>query len=249
MTFYLIGLGLHDRNDISVKGLEAVKRSSEVYLENYTSKLACPVDELEEMYGKKVVLADREMVEQRFEKEVLPKAKDEDIALLIIGDVFSATTHSSLMLSAKDLGVEVVVINNASVLTAVGITGLSLYNFGKTTSVPFNNKDVEAPYDVLKSNGDLHTLVLLDLDPSEGKFMMATAAIGFLLGIEERRKEGVFTKDTKCVVCSDLGSRDPEVVYGTAGELVSHHFRRLPQCLIVPGKLHFMEEELLGKHS
>ncbi len=248
MALYIIGLGLHDKKDISVKGLEAVKKCSEVYLENYTSKLSCSKEELEEFYGKKVILADRDLVEKRFEKDILPKAKSKDIALLIIGDVFSATTHSALMLETKNKKIEVHIINNASVLTAVGITGLSLYNFGKTTSIPFDNKNIEAPYDVIKENGDMHTLVLLDLDPSKNKFMMSTAAIGYLLGIEERRKGKVFTKKTKCVVCSDLGSEDPEIVYGSAGELVSYQFRRLPQCLIVPGKLHFMEEELLSNY-
>lgn len=238
---------MHDKKDITVKGLEAVRKCSEVYLENYTSKLSCSKGELEEFYEKKIILADRDLVEKRFERDVLPKAKNADIALLVIGDVFSATTHSALMLEAKNKGIKVHVINNASVLTAVGITGLSLYNFGKTTSIPFDNKDVEAPYDVIRENGDLHTLVLLDLSPSEGKFMMASAAIGYLLGVEEKRKEKVFTKKTKCVVCSDLGSDDPEIVYGAAGDLVSYQFKRLPQCLIVPGKLHFMEEDFL-KH-
>ena len=36
---YLIGLGLGDAADITVKGLEAVKRCSRVYLEAYTSVL------------------------------------------------------------------------------------------------------------------------------------------------------------------------------------------------------------------
>ncbi len=249
MALYIIGIGLHDKRDITVKGLEAVKRCSEVYLESYTSKLACPVEELEEFYGKKVVLADREFVERRFEKEALPRADGKDIALLIIGDVFSATTHVSILLEAKKIGVRAVVINNASVLTAVGITGLSLYSFGKVTSIPFDNKDVEAPYDVIKSNGGLHTLVLLDLDPSKGKFMLASDAIRFLLGVEAKRKGKVFTKSSKCVICCDLGSLDPEIAYGSAQELLKGKFSRLPQCLVVPGKMHFMEEDCLKTFS
>lgn len=37
--FYLIGLGLGDATDITVKGLRAVKNCSRVYLEAYTSVL------------------------------------------------------------------------------------------------------------------------------------------------------------------------------------------------------------------
>jgi diphthamide biosynthesis methyltransferase len=36
---YLIGLGLSDETDITVKGLEIVKKCSRVYLEAYTSIL------------------------------------------------------------------------------------------------------------------------------------------------------------------------------------------------------------------
>lgn len=36
---YLVGLGLSDETDITVKGLEVVKTASRVYLEAYTSIL------------------------------------------------------------------------------------------------------------------------------------------------------------------------------------------------------------------
>ena len=36
---YLVGLGLADETDITVKGLEIVKQSDRVYLEAYTSIL------------------------------------------------------------------------------------------------------------------------------------------------------------------------------------------------------------------
>jgi hypothetical protein len=43
---YLIGLGLADEKDITVKGLEVVKRANRVYLEAYTSILHCGKDNL-----------------------------------------------------------------------------------------------------------------------------------------------------------------------------------------------------------
>lgn len=39
MVLYLIGLGLHDEKDVTVRGLEAIKGSERVYLEAYTSIL------------------------------------------------------------------------------------------------------------------------------------------------------------------------------------------------------------------
>lgn len=39
MTFFIIGLGLADEQDITVKGLNAVKSCQKIYLESYTSIL------------------------------------------------------------------------------------------------------------------------------------------------------------------------------------------------------------------
>lgn len=43
---YVIGLGLADEKDISVKGLEIVKKASRVYLEAYTAILLVDKDQL-----------------------------------------------------------------------------------------------------------------------------------------------------------------------------------------------------------
>ena len=84
---YLIGLGLADELDITVRGLNAIKKCSRVYLESYTSILHIPRDRLESFYGKEVIVADREMVESRAD-EILHNAQNEDIAFLVVGDPF-----------------------------------------------------------------------------------------------------------------------------------------------------------------
>ncbi len=43
---YLIGLGLHDPSDVTVKGLQIIKTASRVFLEAYTSILGVGKDEL-----------------------------------------------------------------------------------------------------------------------------------------------------------------------------------------------------------
>jgi diphthine methyl ester synthase len=43
---YLIGLGLGDEKDITVRGLEIVKKCSAVFLEYYTSVLGADVKKL-----------------------------------------------------------------------------------------------------------------------------------------------------------------------------------------------------------
>lgn len=249
MTLYIIGIGLSDEKDITVKGLEAVKKSRFVYLENYTSVLQCKVRVLEKFYDKKIISADRNLIEQNSDK-IIDNAKDSDVSLLIIGDPMSATTHVDMMMRAQEKGVEVKVIHNASVLTAVGMTGLQLYKFGKTTSIPFpENVKSEAAYDVILNNkkSKMHTLVLLDLDPKKDRFLKIDDAIGILLDVEKKRKENAFTEDTYVVCCARLGSEDFFVKAGKAKDMNGIGFGKPPYCMIVPSELHFMEEEALKR--
>ena len=50
MVLYVIGLGLWDEKDITVRGLECVKSCSALYLEYYTSVLGIDKDKLEKFY-------------------------------------------------------------------------------------------------------------------------------------------------------------------------------------------------------
>src|SRR3989344_4946031 len=172
MPLYFIGLGLSNEKDITVNGLEAVKKCDIVYLEYYTSVLNTTKEKLEEFYGKKIILAPRQKVESD-NNEIIDNAKTKNVAFLVAGDAMAATTHIDLMLRAKKEKIRCHVIHNASIINAVGITGLQLYKFGKTTSIPMENENVESPYDALKDNLSLgmHTLFLLDLKPDENKFM------------------------------------------------------------------------------
>ena len=135
-TLYLIGLGLGDEKDITVKGLETVKRCKAVFLEAYTSILGVEKDKLEAFYGREVSLMDREAVEQECDT-MLSMAKTEEVAFLVVGDVYGATTHTDIAVRARDMGVTVRVIHNASILNACGACGLQLYNFGQTVSFCF----------------------------------------------------------------------------------------------------------------
>ena len=248
MALFLIGIGLSDEKDISVKGLEFVKKADVVYLEHYTSVLQVSVKKLEEFYGKKIILADRAMVEGD-ENEILKNAKTKDVAFLVVGDIFSATTHMDLYRRAQKEKISVSVVHNASVMTAVGAAGLQLYKYGKTTSIPFaqDNFVPETPYLVIKDNQKLgyHTLLLLDLRPEEKRFMTVAEGIAYLLALEKKRGEKVFTEETRCVGCARLGSKDQRIISGTAKEILKKDFGKPPHCLIVPGKMHFMEEEVV----
>ncbi len=249
MTLYLIGLGLHDEKDISLRGLEIVKKCDKVYLENYTSILQCSLADLEKFYGKKIILADRETAERGTDK-ILKEAKKKDVAFLVVGDPMSATTHIEIFKEATEQKIKVEIVHNASVLTAVGITGLQLYKFGHTASIPFleNVPQLEAPYDIIKENlqRGLHTLCLLDLQPEKNKFMTIKQALEILEKIETRKKGNLIGKNLLVVGCARLGSRDALIRTGSWEKIKKINFGKPPYCLIIPGKLHFMEEEMLG---
>ncbi len=237
MVLNIIGIGLGDEKDITLKGLELIKKSDLIYLESYTSKLNCNIKKLEKLYKKKIILADRDLIENK--DEIINNAKTKNVSLLIIGDVFGATTHIDIMTRAKEKNIKTNIIHNASILTAIGETGLELYKFGKTTSIPFENQNITSPIKVLKDNQNLglHTLFLLDLRPDENKFMSASQAIEYLL------KNKV--KDQLSIICCGLGSEKQIIKSGKLTKLKNKKFNIYPQCLIIPGKLHFMEEEFL----
>lgn len=173
MVFYIIGLGLGDEQDITVKGLQAIKSCERIYLEHYTSILGVNKEKLEEFYGKKLILADRETCEESID-DILRECKEHDhenSALLVVGDPFCATTHADLFLRAVKLGLKVEVIHNASIMNAVGCCGLQLYRFGETVTLPFFTEKWR-PYSwynkVLQNRkNNLHTLVLVDIKVKE----------------------------------------------------------------------------------
>src|SRR3989338_1699987 len=132
MALYFIGLGLNNERDISINGLEAVKKCDAVYLENYTSVLNCRKEDLEKFYGKKITLARRSLVEAD-DNEIIENSKARNVAFLVAGDPLAATTHIDLFLRAKKEDIKCHIMHNASIISAVGITGLQVYKFGKTT--------------------------------------------------------------------------------------------------------------------
>ncbi|KAF9770656.1 diphthine synthase [Fusarium sp. DS 682] len=236
---YLVGLGLSDETDITVKGLEVVKKVSRVYLEAYTSILLVEQSVLESYYGRSIIVADREMVESNSD-EILRNAQNEDVAFLVVGDPFGATTHTDLVLRARGLDIPVRTVPNASIMSGIGACGLQLYNFGQTVSMVFFT-DTWKPasfYDRIKENRQigLHTLVLVDIKVKEQslenmargrlvyeppRYMTVGQCAQQMLEIEDERKEGVYTKDSLAIGAARVGGKTEKFVAGTLEELCS----------------------------
>ena len=251
LTF--IGLGLYDEKDITVNGLEAVRKADIIYAEFYTSNLmGTTIEKMEGFYGRKVTLLSREEVEQ--DPSWLTLAKEKNVVFLSGGDAMVATTHIDLRLRAKDMGIETAIIHAPSISSAVcGLSGLQNYRFGKSATIPFpyirNEKTIisEAPYDTIRMNkkNDLHTLVFLDIDREKGSMDINKAA-SLLLEMEARRGEGVLI-DTLAVGISRAGSDSPVVHADYLEKLRDFDFGGPLHVLIIPASLHFIEAEALVK--
>ena len=167
---FIIGLGLADLEDITLKGLKAIQSSERVYLEAYTSVLGVNKDDLEKFYNKIIIVADREMVEQNSD-DIIKNAESINVSFLVVGDPFGATTHSDLILRAIEKGISYKIIHNASIMNAVGCCGLQLYNFGETISICFWTENWKPKSFFHKININrklgLHTLCLLDIKVKE----------------------------------------------------------------------------------
>ncbi|KAJ2849612.1 diphthine synthase [Coemansia brasiliensis] len=265
---YIIGLGLADERDITVKGLEAVKACERVYLEAYTSILMVDKQRLEAFYGKPVLVAHRETVESDSD-EILRDADRVDVAFLVVGDPYGATTHTDLVLRARQRGISVKTIHNASIMNAVGATGLQLYNFGQTVSIVFFTDDwrPDSFYDRIAENArlGLHTLCLLDIKVREQsienlmlgrqifeppRYMPASLAAQQLLEVEATRKTGICTEDALAVAVARVGSDDQLIRAGSLRQLADSDFGApLHSLVLVGSRLHLLEADILRENA
>jgi diphthine methyl ester synthase len=237
----LIGLGLCDGLDITMRGKQAVEKAQHVYIEAYTSLLQCSHQELEQQLDRKIIQLSREDMELHISR-VLGQAKAEKVVILVIGDVFGATTHADLFLRAKRAGIAVAVIHNASIINAIGTVGLELYRFGRTVSIPYWSQGFEPTsfLDGIKQNQErgLHTLCLLDIKAEEQRFMSVAEALMHLGKAQERSGVRILEEETVVVGVARIGCQDQQIVAAPVATLRNADFGRPPHCLVIPGRLH-----------
>jgi diphthine synthase len=246
---YLIGMGLCDAQDLTLRALTILRTCEHIYLESYTSKLQCSVEQLSESVGQPIKAVDRTFVEQQSDI-YLEQAKNKNVALLIIGDVFGATTHTDIFLRAHKAQVKVEVVHNTSILTAVGTIGLELYKYGRTASMPYFAQGFTpaTPYNIVKDNLSLglHTLLLTDIQADKNKYMTVKECLQQCLELEKSKRLDIFSKETLVIGCARLGCPDRVIKYGTIAQLMEFDFGAPLHCVVIPGKLHFVEEEMLA---
>ncbi|MCD4771556.1 diphthine synthase [archaeon] len=236
MTLHLIGTGM-TQNSISADALETLKTADKIYLENYTVNFPYPKEELEKNYNIKIQELSRQQVEN---ESILQEAKSQNIALLVYGDSLSATTHMQLILEAKKQNIPYKIYHNASILTTIAETGLSLYKFGKTTSMPNWAEHTNKPtsfINYIKQNLsiDAHSLILTDIG------LEIKNAIEQL--IESTKKENL-KLPKKIIAISHAGTSQQKIFYDAPQNLQNKNIP-MPFCLIIPNNLNHIEKEML----
>ena len=274
----LIGMGLGGIKGMTLEAIEASKNADRRFYESYTALWSEKnLKELEEEIGE-ITTVMRPEIENPV--EILELAKSSCVAILVVGDPLQATTHVDLQLQAMENGVTCRVIHGTSITGLVtGAVGLSNYKFGRQTTLtyPYNGWVATSPLEVIATNRiqNLHTLVLLDLDPTGegvGKQipMSPVNASNSLLLMSEKLKKSVddFPQDTKfqlmkidackticseigslpVVLCTDMGTDDQVIAYTNVENLGNFAYGRL-HCLIIPAELSDTEEKALYRWS
>ncbi len=244
MTLALIGLGLYSEKDLSLNGIEELKKSDKVYMELYTGKWQGSMENLKKLIGKEIVTLERKDLEEN-SRRIISESKKQNVSILVQGDPLIATMHSSLISEAKKLGIETKIVHNSSIVSAIAETGLHVYKIGQVVTIPFpektKGKKPKSTFNSIKENKkrDLHTLCLLDIVTEEGKYMTINEGVDILLSWK------IISKTDKIVVFAKAGSTQPVILYKTAEEMIKKKIKDTPAVIIIPGKLHFTEKEYL----
>ena len=150
-------------------------------------------------------------------------------------------------------------------MSAVGVTGLQLYNFGQTVSMVFFTETWKPSsfYDRIKENRSigLHTLVLLDIKVKEqsmenlargrkifepSRFLTAAQCACQMLETEEERSEGVYAPDSLVVAVARVGAKNQKIASGTLRQLAEVDMGPPLHSLILLGsRVHDLERDFI----
>lgn len=245
----LIGMGL-DAKDISVKALEFIKTSDAVLVDRFTSVISQEsINFIELESGKKIRQVTRSDLEEKVRYTIAP-AKDSDMAILVVGDPLVATTHHIILDEAHRHGISTIVFHASSIFSAgIGESGLDIYKFGPTTTVPFWSERYKPTsfIDVISKNlsNKEHTLLLLDIEPSK----VAQMKIGQAVEIISSADKNKILAQNKVIVLADVGRSSQMIFYTEFSKLMqlSAVLEGKILSLIIPAELNFAEEDAIKK--
>jgi diphthine synthase len=248
-----VGLGLTDEKGVSELARSVLAASDVIFAEEYTAVApAGTIERLARAVGRPIQRLDRPLLES--EGPILDAlGSHARVAIVVVGDPFAATTHVALRLAAERAGHTWSYCPNASILTAAaGLLGLMHYRFGRTVSLPLPSEHFAptSPLEHILANRsrDLHTLVLLDLRPEEGRFLTASAALALLR--ERDPLGGVLPETARLAVVARVGQASAHAWVGPFSRLRALDFGPPMHAIVVLAPtLHFEEEAALRRYA
>ncbi len=252
MPIYFVGMG-PSLKYLSLKALEALSKADLIIVDSYTSIVPdFSIEGLKKAIGYRpveVITASREELEGKSIGRLIELAREKNVALLVPGDPFIATTHDAIRVEALKAGVRVEVIHGVSIYSmAPSATGLQAYKFGKMITLVYPRGSVpcsiiDAIYD--NYSRDLHTLLLFDIKLEEGLVMRINEAVNVLLSLEQHCRGVRSLGGMIGVLIAGLGTSDQFIKSDLLEKLKDYSNAPLPQSLVIVAKLHPMELEAL----
>ena len=150
-------------------------------------------------------------------------------------------------------------------MNAIGCTGLQLYSYGETVSIPFWNESwtPDSFYDKIVNNLErgLHTLCLLDIKVAERtvenmmrnrkiyeppRFMSVKQATEQLLKIAESKEKAEINSETLAIGVARIGHDDQKLIAAKLEDFLNIEMGPPLHSLVIPGHLHILEQEAVN---
>ncbi|MEC7458084.1 MAG: diphthine synthase [Candidatus Thermoplasmatota archaeon] len=266
---WLIGIGPGDLGHMTERARSVARGCKKRYLEGYTAVLPTEQEALLESVVGPWERMMRSSVESP--EALLDESRNDSVALLVVGDPMQATTHIDLEARCMEEGIGFGVIPGISATSlAVSLSGLQSYKFGRQVTLPYPYGDYLAtsPLEMILRNleGGLHTLVLLDLDPTGMGLdlptpMSPSQAISTLGEMEEKwleerdgidstgiKKNALAVNEWEGVLLSDVGTKGQRVFSGSLKEISKVQGGRV-HSLIIPSEMSDNEREAFSRRG
>ena len=259
---WLIGIGPGDLGHISDRAKLVARGCEKRYLEGYTAILPRSQEEILESVVGPWERIMRPSVENP--ADLMSEAREHAIGLMVVGDPLQATPHIDLEARCAEEGVGFGVVPGMSATSlAISLSGLQSYKFGRQVSIPYPYGEYLAisPLEMLLSNisNGLHTLILLDLDPTGmGSDPPTPMTPGVALSILEKMVERYSELGTEeslespgdwlGILLSDVGTQEQRIVSGTLRE-VCQNDAGLIHSLIIPSDMSENESDAFERRK
>jgi diphthine synthase len=139
-------------------------------------------------------------------------------------------------------------IHGVSAITSlIGECGLHHYKIGRPVTIMRELPSLITVYytiyeNMIKGN---HTLLILEYDNSMNFFLDPRDALTNLLKTENGERRNVIDESMFVIVASRIGLKSQEITSGKLSTLVKTDFGKPPHTIIIPGRLHFTEQDAI----